>query len=90
MDRARPNDSPEKVKHSIDAIIAALRGTKHLPDLFESVHVDSKIPIEEAVRTLSGYAKDGLFDHIGLSECRAEMLRQAHASGSSYELLAFN
>ncbi|KAL6300909.1 aldo/keto reductase [Sparassis latifolia] len=72
------DSSPENLKRSIDAINAALRGTKHL-DLFESARVDSNIPIEEAVRTLSGYAKDGLFDHIGLSECSAETLRRAYA-----------
>ncbi|GBE89488.1 Pyridoxal reductase [Sparassis crispa] len=71
------DSSPDNLKRSIDAINAALRGTKRL-DLFQSARVDSNIPIEEVVRTLAGYVKDGLFDHIGLSECSAETLRRAH------------
>ncbi|KII90858.1 hypothetical protein PLICRDRAFT_137378 [Plicaturopsis crispa FD-325 SS-3] len=70
--------SPENLRRSVDAINAALRGTKRL-DLFESARVDPKVPIEEAVKTLSALIKEGKFDHIGLSECKAETVKRAHA-----------
>ncbi|TBU40036.1 Aldo/keto reductase [Dichomitus squalens] len=54
----------ENLRRSVDACLAALRGTKKI-DLFETARVD---PNEE-----------GKFDHIGMSECRAETLRKAHA-----------
>lgn len=73
-----PDSSPENLKRSVDAIKTALRGKKKL-DLFESARVAPNVPIEEAVKTLAGFVKDGLFDHIGLSECSAETLRRAHA-----------
>ncbi|KAI0733041.1 aldo/keto reductase [Fomitopsis betulina] len=73
-----PDSSPENLRRSIDNINAALRGTKKL-DLFECARVDQKIPIEEAIKTLAGLIKEGKFDHIGMSECRADTLRRAHA-----------
>ncbi|KII88651.1 hypothetical protein PLICRDRAFT_176211 [Plicaturopsis crispa FD-325 SS-3] len=70
--------SPENLRRSVDAINAALRGTKRL-DLFESARVDPKVPIEEAIKTLVGLIKEGKLDHIGLSECSAETLKRANA-----------
>lgn len=46
-------------------------------DLFETARVDPTMPIEDAVRNMVVLAKEGLFDHVGLSECGAETLRRA-------------
>ncbi|EPT06152.1 hypothetical protein FOMPIDRAFT_1021199 [Fomitopsis schrenkii] len=73
-----PDASPENLRRSIDNINSALRGTKKL-DLFESARVDKNVPIEDAIKTLAALIKEGKFDHIGMSECSAATLRQAHA-----------
>jgi pyridoxine 4-dehydrogenase len=70
--------SPQNLRNSVDLINEKLRGTKRL-DLYESARVDPNVPVEDATRTLVGLLKEGKFDHIGLSECRAETLRRAHA-----------
>jgi pyridoxine 4-dehydrogenase len=41
--------------------------------------VDPKVPIEETIKNLKALIDEGLFDYIGLSECRAETLKRAHA-----------
>ena len=70
--------SPENLRRSIDTINAALRGTKKV-DLFETARVASNVPLEEAMKTLVQLREEGKFDHIGISECRAETLRKANA-----------
>lgn len=70
--------SPEGLQRSVDNILAKLRGTKKL-DLYEPARVDPNYPIEETVKILSGYIKEGKFDYIGISEAKAETLRRAHA-----------
>lgn len=69
---------PENLRRSVTAINAALRGTKRL-DLFECARVDHNHSIEDTTRTLAALIKEGLFDHIGMSECSAETLRRANA-----------
>lgn len=64
----------------MDRINATLRGTKRL-DLFESARVDPDVPLEDAYRTIAQLKSEGKFDHIGMSECKAETLRRAHAVG---------
>jgi len=76
--KGRIGASPENLRQSVDLINEKLRGTKRL-DLYESARVDPKVPIEEAIRTLAGFIKEGKFDHIGMSECKADTLRRAHA-----------
>ncbi|EGN95420.1 hypothetical protein SERLA73DRAFT_186401 [Serpula lacrymans var. lacrymans S7.3] len=73
-----PDSSPENLKASVDTIVEKLRGKKRL-DLFECARVDPKVPVEDAIKVLSGYVKEGKFDHIGMSECSAESLRRGHA-----------
>ena len=63
---------------SLTNINAALDGTKRI-DLFESCRVDPNRPIEDVVHDLQGFIKQGLFEHIGLSECSAETVRRANA-----------
>ena len=41
--------------------------------------MDPNYPIEDQIRALAGLIKEGLFDHIGMSECSAETLRRANA-----------
>ena len=48
--------------------------------------MDNNIPIEEAIKTLAGLIKEGKFNYIGMSECRAETLRRAHAVSIVYVL----
>lgn len=70
--------SPENLRRSVTNIVKVLRGTKRL-DLFESARVDSNVPIEDAMKTLKGLVEEGLFDHVGLSECSAETIKRANA-----------
>lgn len=44
----RPDGSEEGVRHSVDACIAGLGGTKFL-DLFECARVDPNTPIETTI-----------------------------------------
>lgn len=75
---AGPDASPENLRRSVENINAALRGTKRL-DLFECARVDPKYSVEHTIGILSGFVKEGLFDHIGMSECSAESLRRGNA-----------
>lgn len=70
--------STQNLRRSVTAVNAALRGTKRL-DLFEPARVDVSRPIEDITRDLQALVKEGLFDHIGMSECSAETLRRANA-----------
>lgn len=69
---------PENLKKSINNVVSALRGKKHV-DLFETARVDPNYPIEDTIRVLKTYVDEGLIGHIGLSECSAATLRRAHA-----------
>lgn len=62
----------------METINNTLRGTKKL-DLFQSARVDPRVPIEDAMKTLRKLQHEGLFDHIGVSECSAATLEKAHA-----------
>lgn len=73
-----PSHSTQNLRRSVTAVNAALRGTKRL-DLFEPARVDASRPIEDITRDLQALVKEGLFDHIGMSECSAETLRRANA-----------
>ncbi|KAI0356187.1 aldo/keto reductase [Trametes cingulata] len=75
--RYRPT-SPENLKRSVDEVLRALRGTKKL-DLFQPARQDPKVSVEDVVKTLAGFVKEGKFDHIGLSECSADTLRRGHS-----------
>lgn len=70
--------STQNLRRSVIAVNEALRGTKRV-DLFQCARVDPSRPIEEVIRDLQALIKEGLFDHIGMSECSAETLRRANA-----------
>ncbi|GJE90855.1 aldo/keto reductase [Phanerochaete sordida] len=73
-----PDSSPENLRASVENINRVLRGTKKL-DLFECARVDHNYPVEETTAVLAGLVKEGLFDHIGMSECSAESLRKGNS-----------
>jgi len=77
-DTLEPDSSAENLKRSVDCVLTKLRGTKKL-DLFESARVASNVPVEDAIKTLSGFVSEGKFDYIGMSECSAESLRRGHS-----------
>lgn len=70
--------SPENLRRSVTNVNRVLRGKKKV-DLFECSRVDHNYPIEETIRNLKVLRDEGLFDHIGMSECSAETLRRANA-----------
>ena len=67
----------ENLRRSVDVILKTLRGTKRL-DLFEPARRDPKYEIEQIAESLNEMVKEGKFDHIGLSEVKAETIRRAH------------
>ncbi|KAF7790280.1 hypothetical protein EIP86_001234 [Pleurotus ostreatoroseus] len=69
---------PENLRQSVEGINAILRGKKRL-DLFQCARVDPDTPIDDVMQTLRGFVREGLFDHIGMSECSAATLRKANA-----------
>ena len=72
--------SRENLRRSVDAILKALRGTKKL-DLFVPARREPNYEIEHYAEVLSELVKEGKFEHIGLSEVRAETVRRAHKAG---------
>lgn len=68
----------QNLRRSVTAVNAALRGKKKV-DLFECARVDHTRPIEDVIRDLQSLVEEGLFSHIGMSECSAETLRRANA-----------
>lgn len=41
--------------------------------------MDPNVPVEETVKTLAEFVKEGKVDYIGLSECSADTLKRAYA-----------
>jgi pyridoxine 4-dehydrogenase len=69
------------LERKVNFILAKLRGTKKL-DLFEPARVIHGIPLEQSTRIMAKFIAQGKFDHIGLSEVRADQVRQAHRVSS--------
>jgi len=69
------NGSPEYVRKSCEASLKRL-GTDYI-DLYYQHRVDPKTPIEDTVRTLADFVKEGKIRHIGLSEASPQTLRRA-------------
>jgi aryl-alcohol dehydrogenase-like predicted oxidoreductase len=66
------------LERKIDFILAKLRGTKKL-DLFEPARLIQGVPLDQSTRIIAKFIAQGKFDHIGLSEVRADHVRQAHS-----------
>lgn len=66
------------LERKVDFILAKLRGTKKL-DLFEPARIIHGVPLDQSTRIMAKFIAQGNFDHIGLSEVRADHVRQAHS-----------
>ncbi|KAJ5158859.1 uncharacterized protein N7500_008510 [Penicillium coprophilum] len=72
-----PDCSEKNIRRSVDESLRLLDGKKKL-DIFECARQDPKVPVEETVRVLAQYVKEGKIGGIGLSEVDAETIRRAH------------
>ena len=73
----QPDGSPENLRRSVDYILKKLRGIKSL-DLFECARYDSTYPLEDTLKVLQGFIREGKFKYIGLSEVSAATVRRAY------------
>ncbi|KZT60396.1 Aldo/keto reductase [Calocera cornea HHB12733] len=73
--KSRSSASEPALRQSVATIRQHLGGKKL--DLFECARVDRNVPIEQAMEVMERLRGEGLFEHIGISECRAETLRRA-------------
>ncbi|KIJ31289.1 hypothetical protein M422DRAFT_70914, partial [Sphaerobolus stellatus SS14] len=70
--------SEENIRRTIDEVLVALRGTKHL-DVYENGRIDPSHSVEESISILKKLVEEGKFDHIAVSECNSNTLRRANA-----------
>ena len=70
--------SAENLRRSVTFINEKLGGIKKM-DLFESARVPTNVSVEDMIKALVELKNEGHFGFIGLSECSAATLRQAHA-----------
>ena len=64
------------IRRSIDNCLKLLDGKKKL-DIFECARVDPKVPVEETIKAIAAYVKEGKIGGISLSEVRADTIRRA-------------
>ena len=72
------SNKPEYIRQSCDGSLKRL-GTDHI-DLYYLHRIDSTVPIEESVGTMSQLVTEGKIRHVGLSEMAPDTLRRAHAT----------
>ncbi|KAJ5517100.1 hypothetical protein N7527_008660 [Penicillium freii] len=72
-----PDGSEENIRRSVDECLRLLDGKKKL-DIFECARQDSAFPVEQTIKVLVEYVKEGKIGGIGLSEVDAETIRRAH------------
>ena len=72
-----PDTSEEFLRREIEDAAKRLAPAKIA--IFECARVDKSRPQEEVMKTLLKLRDEGLFQHIGLSECSAETIRKSHA-----------
>ncbi|KAJ5383059.1 hypothetical protein N7517_000970 [Penicillium concentricum] len=72
-----PDCSEKNIRRSVDESLRLLDGKKKL-DIFECARQDPKVPVEETIKVLAEYVKEGKIGGIGLSEVDAETIRRAH------------
>jgi aryl-alcohol dehydrogenase-like predicted oxidoreductase len=75
-----PNDSGLSRKHIRESIEGSLRrlGTDHV-DLYQAHRYDYETPLEETMEAFADVVHSGKAHYIGVSEWRAEQIREAHA-----------
>lgn len=74
-----PDGSEENIRRSVDECLRLLDGKKKL-DIFECARQDSAFPVEQTIKVLAEYVKEGKIGGIGLSEVDAETIRRAYVS----------
>ena len=72
----KPEGDEAGIRRSVDTFLKLLDGKKKL-DLFECARVDPDVPIEESMRFLDTYVKEGKLGGISLSEVGANSIRRA-------------
>ncbi|KAJ5494395.1 hypothetical protein N7463_010482 [Penicillium fimorum] len=72
-----PDCSEKNIRRSVDESLRLLDGKKKL-DIFECARQDPNVPVEETIKVLAEYVKEGKIGGIGLSEVDAETIRRAH------------
>lgn len=72
-----PDGSEENIRRSVDESLRVLDGKKKL-DIFECARQDAKSPVENTIKVLAEYVKEGKIGGIGLSEVDAETIRRAY------------
>ena len=72
-----PDCSEKNIRRSVDECLRLLDGKKKL-DIFECARQDPNVPVEETVKVLAEYVKEGKIGGIGLSEVDAETIRRAY------------
>ncbi|KAH8702327.1 putative aldo/keto reductase [Talaromyces proteolyticus] len=70
--------SPAGLRGFVDNALKILGGKKKL-DIFGCARVDPAVPVEESIRALAEFKKEGKIGGIQLSEVRAETIRRAAA-----------
>ena len=75
--RARRHQTPAPTGFAYPPRGALSCSTPTACTVFELGRIDRNVPLEDALKTLLVLQKEGLFDHIGLSECSAATLRRA-------------
>ncbi|KAI9022395.1 NADP-dependent oxidoreductase domain-containing protein [Hyaloraphidium curvatum] len=73
----RADSSEENIRNQIADSLKRL-GTDHI-DLYYQHRVDPLVPMADVAKTLKALVAEGKVKHIGLSECTAAELREAHA-----------
>jgi pyridoxine 4-dehydrogenase len=73
-----PDNSPEGVRKSVENCLEKLQGRVPI-SIFEPARIDPQVPIEETIKALAEYVKEGKIGGIGLSECSVATVRGAHA-----------
>jgi pyridoxine 4-dehydrogenase len=73
----KPDSTEAGLKRSVDTCLRVLDGKKSI-DIFECARVDPNVSIEDTIRVLGQFVKEGKIGGIGLSEVKAETIRRAH------------
>ncbi|EED13447.1 aldo/keto reductase, putative [Talaromyces stipitatus ATCC 10500] len=73
-----PDNSPEGVRKSVENCLSILQGRVPI-HIFEPARIDPNTPIEETIKVLAEYVKQGKIGAIGLSEAGSKTIRRAHA-----------
>lgn len=74
-----PDGSEENIRRSVDECLRVLDGTKKI-DIFECARQDPNTDVENTMRVLAQFVKEGKIGGIGLSEVGEDTIRRAYVS----------